>query len=123
MRYRYSVRDTQFVDSRATQNMFDIEDYLDQIGVERTDKVYCTPDRSINVSLYYCNRKGITDYSRFRNFSLEERLQKMKAYQIEYVILGSREPYKDVENLDQILGEKIGQTGDTEIFRLETISH
>ena len=47
----------------------------------------------------------------------------MKAYQIEYVILGSREPYKDVENLDQILGEKIGQTGDTEIFRLETISH
>ncbi len=42
----------------------------------------------------------------------------MKEHQIEYVILGSREPYKDVENLDQLLGEKIGQTGDTEIFRL-----
>ncbi len=122
MRYRYSVRDSQLVDSRATQNMFDIEDYLDQIGVDRSQKVYCTPDQSINISLYYCNRKGLTDYSRFRNYPLEERVEKMKEYEIEYVILGSREPYADLENLDQILGEKIGQTGDTEIFRIETKS-
>ena len=118
MDFRNSERDWFYVASSKTIEMWDIEDYLEEIGVDRTRKVYCTPDRSINISLYFCNRKGLTDYSVYRTLSLEERLDSMKAHQIEYVILGSREPYKEVENLDQLLGEKIGQTGDTEIFRL-----
>lgn len=115
---RNSERDWYYVQSSKEIEMYDIEDYLDEIGVDRTCKVYCTPDPSINISLYYCNRKGLTDYSGFSKLSLEKRLEKMKEHQIEYVILGSRETYKDVENLDQLLGEKIGQIGDTEIFRL-----
>jgi len=118
MDFRNSERDWFYVASSKTIEMWDIEDYLEEIGVDRTSKVYCTPDRSINISLYFCNRKGLTDYAVLRIPSIEERLEKMKEYQIEYVILGSREPFKEVENLDQLLGEKIGQTGDTEIFRL-----
>lgn len=118
MDFRHSERDWFYVASSETIEMWDIEDYLEEIGVDRTRKVYCTPDRSINISLYFCNRKGLTDYSVYRTLSLEERLDSMKAHHIEYVILGSREPYKEVENLDQLLGEKIGQTGNTEIFRL-----
>ena len=120
--FRYSERDMHYNSSSKTLKMFDIEDYLDEIGVERTDKVYCTPDRSINISLFLCNRKGLTDFSSFGKLSLEERLEKMKEHDINYVILGSREHYKDVENLDQILGEKIGQTGNTEIFKLNAMT-
>ena len=118
MDYRNSERDWFYRASIKTIEMWDIEDYLDEIGIDRTRKVYCTPDESINISLYYCNRKGLTDYSQYHSLPLEERLEKMKQHQIEFVILGSREPYKEVENLDQLLGEKIGQTGETEIFRL-----
>lgn len=118
MKFRYSERDTHYLSSMERIEMFDIEDYLEEIGVERTDKVYCTPDRSVNISLYLCNRKGLTDFSKFWKLTLEERLERMKEIQIEYVILGSREHYKDVENLDKILGEKIGQIGETEIFKL-----
>ena len=115
---RYSEHDTEYVGSMKLVSMFDIEDYLDEIGIERTDMVYCTPDHSINISLYLCNRKGLTDYSEFWKLSLEERLEKMKEIHIEYLILGSRDKYKDVENLDDILGEKIGQIGETEIYKL-----
>ncbi len=38
---------------------------------------------------------------------------------VEYVILGSREELEEYENLDDILGEKIGQTGNTEVFRIQ----
>ncbi|MEN8202382.1 MAG: hypothetical protein ABFS28_07290 [Bacteroidota bacterium] len=122
MHYRYSERDMYYVSSSAVLKMYDIEDYLDVIGVDRSAKVYCTPDRSINISLYLCNRKGLTDYSRYRTLTLEERLEKMKEHDINYVILGSREHYKDVESLDQILGEKIGETGNTEIFKLNSMT-
>ncbi len=118
MDFRNSERDWYYVDSSKTIEMYDIEDYLNEIGVDRTCKVYCTPDRSINISLYYCNRKGLTDYSDLSNLSLEERLEKMKQHQIEYVILGSREAYKEVENLDQLLGRRLVRSGETEIFRL-----
>jgi len=100
--------------------MYDIEDYLNELGIDRTCKVYCTPDLSINISLFYCNRKGLTDYSTLRLLPLEERLERMKELHIEYVILGSRKTYEDIENLDQLLGEKIGQVGETEIFRLDS---
>lgn len=116
--FRYSERDMHFISSSKALAMFDIEDYLDEIGLNRDKKVYCTPDRSINISLFLCNRKGLTDFSRFNKLSLEERLEKMKEHDINYVILGDREHYKDVENLDQILGQKIGQIGSTEVFRI-----
>jgi hypothetical protein len=118
MDFRNSERDWFYVAASETIEMWDIEDYLEEIGIDRSSKVYCTPDRSINISLYFCNRKGLTDYSVYRTLSLEDRLDSMRSHQIEYVILGSRKPYDDVENLDQLLGEKIGQKGNTEIFRL-----
>ena len=118
MQFRYSERDMHFVSSSKAIEMYDIEEILEEIGIDRSQKVYCTPDRSMNISLYLCNRKGLTDFSKFRSLNLEERLEQMKKVQIEYVILGSREPYQDVENLDEILGKKVGQTGGTEIFKL-----
>lgn len=118
MNYRYTEKDYNYRGSMQAIGMFDIEEYLDELGIERTSLVHCTPDRSVNISLYLCNRKGLTDYSRYSKLPLEERIEKMREMGIEYVILGSREPYSEVENLDEILGQKIGQTGNTEIFKI-----
>ncbi len=43
---------------------YDIEPYLEELGIDRSARVHCTPDPSINISLYLCNRKGLTDFPR-----------------------------------------------------------
>ncbi|MBN1132100.1 MAG: glycosyltransferase family 39 protein [Bacteroidales bacterium] len=114
----YDGENPYMVHSSGLIEMFDVEPYLRSLGIERTDRVFCTPDRSVNISLYFCDQKGNTDFDSIGRWPLEKRISYMKTLQTEYVILGSREYYRDVENLDEILGEKIGQTGNTEIFRL-----
>ena len=116
--YRYTERTYAYQDSARNLAMYDIEPYLEELGIDRTCRVLCTPDQSVNISLYLCNRKGLTDYSEYSALPFGERIRKMKEIGIEYVILGSREPYNGIEDLDELLGEKIGQTGGTEIFKL-----
>jgi hypothetical protein len=117
MTFSYSERDYNYVGSSRALEMFDIEEYLDELGVDRSRLVHCTPDPSINVSLYLCNRKGLTDYGPLGHLSLEERLPLMKEIGIEYLILGSRETFKD-EEIESFMGDKIGQIGNTEIFKI-----
>ncbi len=119
MRKRYRERNMYFAGSCRNLRMYDIEEELEQLGITRDHKVYCTPDRSINISLYLMDRKGLTDYSPYRPLPLDERLTRMRKAGIEYLILGSREPYQDITNLDSILGRKIGEIGTTEIFKLQ----
>ena len=65
-----------------------------------------------------CNRKGVTDFKRLKHLSMEERIPLLKDGGIEYVILGSRDRFPG-ENLDSLLGEKVGAINGTEIFRIE----
>ncbi len=120
MKFRYSEGDLHYNGSVEVLKMYDIEEYLDELGVDRSKRVHCTPDRSINISLYLCNRKGLTDFMRLKHLSMEQRIPLLKESGIEYVILGSREAFKD-ENIDELLGEKIGQIGNTEIFRIDKV--
>ena len=120
MKYRYSFDDWHYWSSMNNIARFDIEPYLEELGIDRSAKVHCTPDQSINISLYLCNRKGFTDFWPYGKLPLDERVVQLKKAGIEYVIIGNRENFPDIENLDEILGEKIGQTGTTEIFRLST---
>ncbi len=48
---------------------------------------------------------------------LEERPEKLRKMGIEYIIIGNRENYPDV-NFDEIFGEKVGQKGTTEIYKV-----
>ncbi len=118
LKFRYSEQDLNYIGSVEVLKMYDIEAYLDEIGVDRSKWVHCTPDRSINISLYLCNRKGVTDFRRLKHLSLEERIPILKEGGIEYLILGSREHFKD-ENIEGLLGDKIGEIGNTEIFRID----
>ena len=117
MHFRYSERDLYFVSSSRTLEMYDIAGYLDEIGVPRDARVHCYPDQSINISLYLCDRKGLTNYSPMRHLNLEERLAWCRERGFDYLILGSREDFAD-EDLETILHQRVGIMGDTEIFRI-----
>lgn len=119
MRDRYHPNNWHYNYSMTNMARYDIEPYLEELGIDRSAKVHCTPDPSINISLYLCNRKGFTDFWPYGKLPLDERVPELKRAGIEYVIVGNRENFPDVENLDELLGEKIGQIGTTEIFRLD----
>lgn len=118
MHFGYSEENPYMSHASKNMEMFDIRTYLRSLGIEREDKTYCTPDRSVNISLYLMDQKGFTDFDSIGRWPIEKRIAFMKTLDAEYLVMGTREPYKDVENLDELLGEKIGQTGTTEIFRL-----
>ncbi len=51
---------------------------------------------------------------------MDEKVVRLKEAGIEYVILVNRENNPDMENVDEILGDKLGQTGATEIYKLKS---
>ena len=53
LKFRYSEQDLHYIGSMEKLKMYDIEDYLDEIGVDRSKLVHCTPDLSINISLVH----------------------------------------------------------------------
>lgn len=97
-------------------NRYDeITPYLRSLGIERTDKVYVTPDNSINISLYLMDQKGFTDFNK-NSFTFSEHVNYLKQYDLKYVLVG------DAEKLDAdplALGLKeIGQYNGVVIYRL-----
>ena len=59
MRDRYSG----WMNENYTKYMHSFENispYLRSIGIEKSDKVICLPDESLNISLYFMNQKGWT---------------------------------------------------------------
>jgi len=115
--WRYTHENYTFYHSKENIARFGIEPYLEELGIDRDTKVHCTPDPSINISLYMCNRKGLTDFGPLHDMPLEDRVEVLKKVGIEYVIIGNRESFPDA-NLDEIFGEKVGQKGTTEIFKV-----
>ncbi|MBA7592835.1 hypothetical protein ES708_35029 [subsurface metagenome] len=95
----------------------DLEPYLRQLGINRTDIVYCTPDRSINISLYLCDQKGFTDFGLSR-LGFSERIEHMKERGLQYIIVGDSSLITNSTNNKNELGNKIGQFGNTQIFKV-----
>lgn len=65
-----------------------ITPYLRSLGIERTDKVYCTYDPSINISLYLMDQKGFTDFAP-KGISFQERVSFYTEKGCKYVIIGN----------------------------------
>jgi hypothetical protein len=97
--------------------------YLRNIGINRDDIVYCSPDPSINISLYLMDQKGFTDFILVRDTTrFEIRYHKMRENGLEYVIIGDTAEFAKVNDLrfnEIYLGEKIGQFGQTMIFKVK----
>jgi hypothetical protein len=92
-----------------------ITPYLRSLGIDRQDPVYCTPDISINISLYLMDQKGHTDFFR-KNVPFGEKLELFSASGAKYVILG------DTTAMPGEPGDygltKIGERNGVRIFRI-----
>ena len=116
-RFRYSERDLYYVSSKKNLEMYDLGDALEELDVPADSRVHCTPDRSINISLYLCRRKGLTDYGPMRNMNMEERLAFCREIGIEHLILGSGEQFEG-EDLDGLMGTPLCLNGKTKIYKI-----
>lgn len=96
-----------------------ITPYLRSIGIKRTDRVYSTPDKSINISLYLMDQKGWTDYGHSEYGANEkEFMDHITDHGAEYLIINDPEKLKD-EIFQPYLAKKIGEYKNVQIFSLK----
>lgn len=93
-----------------------IKPYLRSIGIERTDRVICMADASINISLYLMDQKGYTKYG-YARFSDKERTDFAIKQGCRYLIL-SDENLKQTAGFEAYLTDKIGQYQNISIYSL-----
>ena len=91
----------------------EITPYLRSLGIERTDKVYCTFDPSINISLYLMDQKGYTDFYR-KGQSFSKNYFTFLEKGLKYVIIGNYETL-DVEP-EELGLQKIGEYNSVGIY-------
>jgi len=106
--YRYSM---QYVNWCG-----DITPYLRNLGIERDDRVYFTPDPSINVSLYLMDQKGNTDYS-VPGKTTKEKIEYLKTKGLKYVLIAKEEILNE-EGIKESLYNKIGDYNGVQIFKV-----
>lgn len=125
MNYRYSVESYDYHWSRKNLEMYgELTPYLRSLGIEREDIVYCSPDPSINISLYLIDQKGYTDFRHaWKDMDFAEKYETMKANGLEYVIIGdtagftekNKVPFSAVD-----FGKQIGKFGKTGIYSVQS---
>jgi hypothetical protein len=123
MNYRFSEKNWHYYYAEKKISQFgEITAYLRHLGINRDNIVYASPDISVNISLYLMDQKGFTDFE-FNDAPVRtplERLNLLKSKGLEYVIIGDRREVEHFELLESHFGEKIGQFGTTEIFKVST---
>lgn len=75
---RYTKSDFVFVNPA----MFEIEPYLNNLGIKITDHVVCVPDKSPNVSLNAINRYGYTEEFNSESYNIKNFVQQGATYLI-----------------------------------------
>lgn len=96
----------------------DITPYLRSLGINRYDKVYCTPDPSINISLYLMDQKGFTDFFRLDQ-TFSEKLELFADHGLQYVIVGDTAVMNVAPENAGL--EKIGEYRDVRIYALKKL--
>jgi hypothetical protein len=93
----------------------DITPYLRSLGISRYDKVYCTPDVSINISLYLMDQKGFTDFDRV-DLNFREKVRFFTEKGLQYVIIGDMNV---IDVIPEELGmERIGTYNGVRIYKI-----
>lgn len=97
-----------------------INPYLRALGIERADKVYFTPDPSINISLYLMDQLGHTDFG-VKRFAYPERMEYLRQRDVKYVLIGDSGLHEKLrqEQPDFInSGLKMGEFRGVHIYKL-----
>jgi hypothetical protein len=99
-------------------NRYDeITPYLRSLGISRYDKVYCTYDPSINISLYLMDQKGHTDFFR-KDITFQQKVEFFHGKGCNYFIIGDYDQIDDVQP-EEIGLEKIGEYNSVGIYKVE----
>jgi 4-amino-4-deoxy-L-arabinose transferase-like glycosyltransferase len=99
-------------------NRYDeITPHLRSLGIERHDKVYCTYDPSINISLYLMDQKGFTDTDILRlGRTFSQKVELFSQHGLKYVIVGD---YDRIDAQPEDIGlEKIGTYKEVGIYKV-----
>ena len=95
-----------------------ITPYLRNLGIERGDRVYYTPDPSMNISLYLMDQLGNTDFS--LRGSRKERIEHLKEKGLKYLMIGDEKILKKASLKDYTSKDKkIGEFNGVHIFKVE----
>ncbi len=91
-----------------------MQPYLEQIGVKKSDKVISLPDFSFNTSLWYMGLDGWTD---FQEYMSSEEIYKLIDKGAQYLIIGHSELIEE-EYLQPFMNDQAGEFEGIKIFRL-----
>ncbi|HEX7410899.1 MAG TPA: glycosyltransferase family 39 protein [Bacteroidales bacterium] len=102
-------------DVSTNLNRFEsMKPYIREIGIKKEDKVISLPDPSFNISLYFTNQKGWSDYL---NYSKSEDIEKLIQKGAKYLFISDPKLLKE-EFLAPFLSNKIGDYKGIGIFKL-----
>jgi hypothetical protein len=99
------------------QDLFTITPYLRSIGIERTDKVICVPDQSVNYSLYLSNQIGWTSFSGALNDS--SSFNSFIESGAKYLFVIGSDILTNYNWLKQYTYHQIGEYGNVDIYKLD----
>lgn len=103
---------------KIVRNCGDIKPYLRNLGIQRNDRVYYTPDISMNISLYLMDQVGNTDFGRLPN--KKDYIEELKSKGCKYLIVGTKKELQNPELSDYVTSDKlIGKFNDVRIFKLQ----
>lgn len=104
------------------QFIHNISDYLDEIGIEKNDKVICTPDISHNYTLYLMNRKGWTDLYGITSSKegIELGIKKGAKY---LLLIDENEVIANKPFISSFTYHKVGEYGNVTIYKLDGIQN
>jgi hypothetical protein len=102
--------------SKRMKALETITPYLRTLGIKRTDKVFCIPDNSINISLYLMDQKGFTDYG-YYELPFDQKIEFYKKLGVKYLIIIDPELEKE-EYIQPYIKNKIGNYENADIFDL-----
>jgi hypothetical protein len=102
--------------SKFYQPLETINPTLRKMGIQRNDLVYCTPDVTINGSLYLMDQKGFTDFY-FGSLPEDERLRALQNQQVHYLVLLDTNFHQNPK-FAPFLKKKIGSYKSVEVWDL-----
>ncbi len=100
---------------RDTYRFERMQPYLEEIGVNREDKVLSFPDPSFNITLYMMDRKG---WSNFNNYTETEQIQTLINEGGEYLIVSDTN-YLNNEFIHPFINNQIGEFEGIRIYDLK----
>jgi hypothetical protein len=102
---------------KSYQALEEIQPYLRELGIKRSDKVISIPDYSPNISLYLMDQKGYTDFG-FNDLKNDHRMDKFIQSGAGYLIINDSSLLSKRKYLKSYTSNQIGEYKNVSIYKL-----